>query len=64
MPRHLCKGTLKDCHAESDPEMADIFDKYKGEKIIRGGTTAKIIAGELNRKITGDGDPQEPYTTP
>jgi len=57
-PRNLLICTGPPFEAASDTEMADIFDKYKGEKIICGGTTAQIIARELNRKITGNGGQQ------
>ena len=35
--------------------MAQLFYTFPGKKIICGGTTAHILARELNRKVTGDG---------
>ena len=54
-PRKLliCSGPPFD--EKQDAYMAELFDKYPGKKLISGGTTAHILARELNRKVTGDG---------
>ncbi len=37
---------------KNDREMADIFTMFNGKKVISGGTTANILARELDRKIS------------
>ena len=39
---------------EVDKQLAEILDNYKGTKLICGGTTANIIARELNKEIEVD----------
>ena len=53
-PRKMLVCTGPPFNMESDPFMAEQFDKYQGKKVICGGTTAHIIARELKRKIYGD----------
>ncbi len=52
----ICTGPPFD--PSRDKEMAQVFDNYKGKKIVCGGTTAHIISRELNRKVVGDGRQQ------
>lgn len=46
----LCSGAPLD--PTHDKRMGAIVRSWKGKKIVAGGTTAKIIARELNRSIT------------
>jgi hypothetical protein len=41
-------------YRENDKEMGSIFRNFKGKKIICGGTTANIIAREIDEKIQVD----------
>lgn len=54
-PRKLLICTGPPYDEKQDPYMAQLFDTFPGKKIICGGTTAHILARELNRKVTGDG---------
>jgi len=54
-PRRLLICTGPPFDPANDKKMANIFDTYIGKKIACGGTTAQILARELNRKIIGDG---------
>jgi hypothetical protein len=51
-PRNLLVMTGPPWKEEEDATMANIFKTFDGKKIICGGTTAKIIARELDLKIT------------
>lgn len=46
----LCSGAPLD--PADDKNLGQIVRSWKGKKIVAGGTTAKIIARELNRTIT------------
>jgi hypothetical protein len=50
-PRDLLVITGPPFHEEDDREIAHIFDQFAGQKVIMGGTTAKIIARELGKTI-------------
>jgi len=50
-PRRLLVLTGPPFHEERDTHFANIFDTFKGQKAICGGTTSKIVARELNREI-------------
>lgn len=51
-PRRLLVLTGPPFHEDRDTHFANIFDTFKGQKAICGGTTSKIVARELNREIT------------
>ncbi len=53
-PRKMLICTGPPYNKESDPFLAEQFESYRGKKVICGGTTAHIIARELNRKVYGD----------
>lgn len=60
-PRRLLVLTGPPFHENRDAHFANIFDTFKGRKVICGGTTANIVARELNRELvdhleTTDGD--------
>jgi hypothetical protein len=60
-PRRMLVLTGPPFHQNRDAYFANIFDSFKGRKVICGGTTANIIARELDRTIvdhleTTDGD--------
>lgn len=62
-PRDLLVLTGPPLRKESDNEIAAIFDKFNGHKIICGGTTANIISRELHRTVKvqmKDFDPKVP----
>lgn len=45
----LCSGPPY--NAKKDSYIANTVDKFKGKKVVSGGTTAEILGRELNRKI-------------
>jgi hypothetical protein len=49
---------------EKDREMAEMIDRFDGEKVICGGTTAKIISRELNRSVSIDLQEHDPEIPP
>ncbi len=51
-PRKLLIFTGPPYRQDRDFEYSKIFDDYDGKKAIVGGTTANLIARELNREIT------------
>ena len=51
-PRKLLIFTGPPYRQDRDYEYSKIFDDYDGKKAIVGGTTANLIARELNREIT------------
>ncbi len=51
-PRELLVMTGPPLYPERDAELAKIFENFKGQKIISGGTTTNILSRELNRKVT------------
>jgi len=53
-PRELLLISGPPIYREKDEEMGRIFSDFKGRKIICGGTTANIIAREMDEKITVD----------
>jgi hypothetical protein len=50
-PRDALVVTGAPFHKENDANAAAVFNNFSGKKIILGGTTAKIIARELNRSL-------------
>ncbi|MCR4714385.1 MAG: serine/threonine-protein phosphatase [Treponemataceae bacterium] len=50
-PRDLLVITGPPMHKENDSEITRIFNLFEGKKVICGGTTANILARELNRQI-------------
>ncbi|MDR0409070.1 MAG: stage II sporulation protein E [Spirochaetaceae bacterium] len=50
-PRDLLVITGPPFHRKDDREMARVFEQFAGQKVILGGTTAKIIARELGKTI-------------
>lgn len=62
-PRKTIVVTGPPVSQEKDSEIARIFDSFNGRKIICGGSTAKLIGRELNRKVMvniNDHDPDIP----
>jgi hypothetical protein len=60
-PRRMLVLTGPPFHKNRDAYFAHTFDTFKGKKVICGGTTANIIARELDREMVGhletiDGD--------
>ena len=53
-PRRTLVLTGPPFDQELDSQLAETLDKYKGRKLICGGTTANIVARELNREIEVD----------
>ncbi len=51
-PRRMLVLTGPPFHNNRDAYFAKIFDDFKGKKVICGGTTANIVARELNREMT------------
>jgi hypothetical protein len=54
VPRKLIVFTGPPVKVEDDTVLAGLCSSFEGKKIICGGTTAKIIARELNRSINVD----------
>ncbi|MGE5354216.1 MAG: SpoIIE family protein phosphatase [Acidobacteriota bacterium] len=63
-PRRLMIVTGPPVSKEKDKEMAQMIDKFSGEKVICGGTTAKIISRELSRGVTINLDERDPEIPP
>jgi hypothetical protein len=53
-PRKLLIFTGPPYYSNRDNEYSKTFDAFHGKKAICGGTTANLIARELNRKIISD----------
>lgn len=53
-PRQLLVFTGPPYYSEKDNHYVRIFDEFEGKKIICGGTTANLVARELNRKISSN----------
>ena len=51
-PRRLLVMTGPSVDRGRDREMADLFDRFPGKKVLCGGTTATIMARELGRPVT------------
>lgn len=63
-PRKLLLSTGPPIRKASDKELAKIVKNFPGKKVIAGGTTADIIARELNVKITDSLDFEDPDLPP
>lgn len=50
-PRRLLVMTGPSVDRSRDAEMAAIFERYEGRKLLCGGTTAAIVARELGRTV-------------
>jgi hypothetical protein len=50
-PRRLLVASGPPFSADKDKELAELVRTFSGRKVICGGTTAKIIARELKRKV-------------
>jgi len=50
-PRRSLVLTGPPFHENRDAHFANIFDTFKGRKVICGGTTANIVARELKREV-------------
>lgn len=50
-PRRLLVMTGPSVDPSRDAEMAAIFDRYEGRRLLCGGTTAAIVARELGRTV-------------
>lgn len=53
-PRRTLVVTGPPFDQELDRQLVETLEKYKGRKLICGGTTANIVARELNREIDVD----------
>ncbi len=53
-PRKMLIATGPPYHEKKDNELALRIADFKGKKVLCGGTTASIIARELNRTVTTD----------
>mgnify|MGYP004702182279 CR=1 FL=1 len=51
-PRRLLVMTGPSVDPSRDAEMASIFERYEGRKLLCGGTTAGIVARELGRTVS------------
>lgn len=63
-PRKLMVLTGPPVSREKDAEMARMLARFDGKKVICGGTTAKIIARELQRTATVDLRDHDPEIPP
>lgn len=63
-PRKLLLSTGPPIRKSSDKELAEIVRNFPGRKVIAGGTTADIIARELNVKIIDSLDFNDPDLPP
>ncbi len=63
-PRRTLVVTGPPYDENKDGEMAQFVDQFDGKKIICGGTTARIIARELDRKIKVNIDNLDPDIPP
>lgn len=50
-PRRLLIVTGPSVEKDRDREMADLFERFPGKRVLCGGTTATIVARELGRRI-------------
>jgi hypothetical protein len=65
-PRRLLITTGPPIDRERDPDIAATVDSYPGTRVIAGGTTANLVARELNRPVTvnlAERDPEIPPTS-
>jgi hypothetical protein len=53
-PRRMLICSGPPYHRESDKTLATLFQNFDGDKVICGGTTAQILARELNEDIAID----------
>lgn len=63
-PRKTMVMTGPPISREKDREMAEMLERFDGKKVICGGTTAKIIARELNRDVSVDMTDHDPEIPP
>ena len=63
-PRKLIVCTGPPYSKDNDSRLAAMLAGYSGKKIVCGGTTAKIIARELNTDITVDLTTEDPELPP
>ncbi|MDP4173450.1 MAG: SpoIIE family protein phosphatase [Bacteroidota bacterium] len=63
-PRKLMVLSGPPISKEKDKEIAEMINNFDGKKIICGGTTAKIIARELNKTISVDLNDYDPEIPP
>lgn len=63
-PRKLLLSTGPPIRKSSDKELAEIVKNFPGRKVLAGGTTADIIARELNVKIVDSLDFDDPDLPP
>lgn len=65
-PRRMLVITGPPYDKDKDRECALLIDQYEGNRVICGGTTANIVARELDRSVTmdlSDIDPEIPTTS-
>ncbi|MGL6195546.1 MAG: SpoIIE family protein phosphatase [Thermoguttaceae bacterium] len=53
-PRQMLLYTGPPYDPKRDAECAEIVDKFQGEKVVSGGTSAEIISRELNKDLRVD----------
>jgi hypothetical protein len=63
-PRQLMVMTGPPIHKENDAKMARMVDEYPGTKVVCGGTSANIIARELERAVSVDLSELDPHVPP
>ncbi|MGE5683092.1 MAG: SpoIIE family protein phosphatase [Bacillota bacterium] len=63
-PRKLMVLTGPPIAKEKDKDIADLIGNFDGKKVICGGTTAKIISRELDKKISVDLRDYDPEIPP
>lgn len=63
-PRKLILASGPPYKKRKDSKLADVVNSFKGKKIICGGTTADILARELNREITDSLELPDPDLPP
>ncbi len=63
-PRQLLVVTGPPFSRESDPELAKLIENFPGRRVVCGGTTAEIVARELDRSIESDIMPYCPGIPP
>jgi hypothetical protein len=63
-PRRLLLVTGPPFATERDKELAELIRSFPGRKVVCGGTTAKIVARELSRKVVMSLDPMDADVPP
>ena len=53
-PRKMIVLSGPPLNPENDKEFASLFENFEGKKVVCGGSTANIVARELNKKVNVD----------